>query len=374
MIQTPEPSVTRVPAPAGGLFSWLLDQRIFVKLGLFSALVLIPFMLTMIWVFYTQSGAVVERNAGVRLKDAAFSVMDRLDRSLGERANEVQVFAASPEARSMDGSAIQRWMNTVTKAYAPIYRLMMVMDLEGKIIAASGLDSSGKVAAAKSTIGSSVATQTWFQELQGETFTASPDTAITVVKDLAVDPLVEQAFGKNLALTVGFSSFIFDDTGSVVGVWSTRYNWLETQKLLKEVEARAAKDNAKTLRFVVVKNNQIIESSRADDSFKRQITDSAFQLESNINIGYGEGVDYSLPKGQGVGIEGWFKARGVLKDLGWQTIASQSLGEVNQERNATVQALLTLSVVGLILIFAAMYLPSWYIASGVQRLRWQLKV
>ncbi len=366
--ETANPFVTRVASFLRFIFGWMLDQKIFVKLGLFSALVLIPFMVTMIWVFYNQSGAVIERNAGVRLKDAAFSVMDRLDRSLGERFNEVQVFAASPEARSMNAKDIQVWMNTVTKAYAPIYRMMMVVDLEGKVIAASGLDASGKAGVAKTAIGSSVSEEAWFQTLQGESFTASPDTSAAVINDLAVDKLVEKVYGQDLALTIGFSGFIFDDTDSVVGIWSTRYNWLEIQKLLKEVEARAAKDKAETLRFVIVKNNQIIESSRKEDVFKREITDSAFQIEANIDIGFGKGVDYGLPQGQGLGIEGWFKSRGVLKELGWQTLASQSLAEVNQERDGTVRALIILSIVGVLLSVAAMYLPSWYISNGVQRL------
>ncbi len=368
---TPEPLnplATRVNNFSRQLFGWLLDLKIFAKLSLFSALVLIPFIISIIWVFYTQSGAVVERNAGVRLKDAAFSVMDRLDRSLAERANEVQVFAASPEARSMDAGDIQKWMNTVTKAYAPVYRMMMVIGLEGQVIAASGLDATGKTGTAKTAIGSSVADQEWFQTLQGESFTASPDTATAVIKNLAVDSLVEKVYGQDLALTIGFSGFIFDDTDSVIGFWSTRYNWQETQKLLKEVETRAAKDKAETLRFVIVKNNQVIESSRKEDIFKREITDSAFAIETNLDIGYGRGVDYNQPQGQGVGIEGWFKARGVLKDLGWQTLASQSLAEVNRERDTTVQALVILGLVGILLITAAMYLPSWYISNGMQRL------
>jgi methyl-accepting chemotaxis protein len=351
------------------VFGWLNDLKIFVKLGVFSALVLLPFLATMIWVFYTQSGAVVERNAGVRLKDAAFSLMDRLDRSLGERYNEVQVFAASPEARSMDASEIQKWMNTITKAYAPIYRMMLVTDLEGKVIAASGLNVNGQAQTAKTVIGSSMAAEDWFQQLQGESFTASPDEGKTVLSDLTRDKLVEKAYGADVALTLGFSSFIFDDTGSVVGYWSTRYNWQETQKTIAEVEARAAKDNASTLRFVIAKNNQIIESSRKADTFKREITDSAFQVAENLNIGFGQGVDYSQPQGQGVGIEGWFKARGILKDLGWQTLVSQSLPEVNRERDATVRALLLVGALGVLVVAAAMYLPSWYLAWGVERLK-----
>ncbi len=362
------PLVARAAQFLRWIFAWLLDQKIFVKLGLFSALVLIPFMATMIWVFYSQSGAVVERNAGIRLKDSAFSVMDRVDRSLGERANDVTVFAASPDARSMDPRSVQQWMTTVTKSYAPTYRMMMAINLEGKIIAAAGLDAKGNAGFAQSVIGVSVASESWFQTLQADSFTATPDDFKPVVKDLGIDPLVEKTYGKEVALTIGFSSFIFDATGSVVGIWSTRYNWQETQKLLKEVEARAAIDNAKTLRLVITKNNLIIESSRKGDEFKREITDSAFQVAENLDLGFARGVDYSQPQGQGVGIEGWFKARGILKDLGWQTLVSQSISEVNQERDGTVRALLILSVVGLVLTMAAMYLPSWYIANGIERL------
>ncbi|MFN3267030.1 MAG: methyl-accepting chemotaxis protein, partial [Deinococcales bacterium] len=47
----------------------------------------------------------------------------------------------------------------------------------------------------------------------------------------------------------------------------------------------------------------------------------------------------------------------------------QSLAEVNRERNATVRALLLVGAVGIFFVMGAMYLPSWYLAWGVGRLK-----
>src|SRR5688572_11624588 len=59
------------------------------------------------------------------VKAAAEGWMDKIDRNLFERYGDVQAFALSEPARSVDSSRIIVFMNDMMTTYAPIYDLMM---------------------------------------------------------------------------------------------------------------------------------------------------------------------------------------------------------------------------------------------------------
>src|SRR5207237_491725 len=76
----------------------------------------------------------LSEGAGHRLEDVAFNAADKLDRNLFERYGDVQAFALSDPAHSLDSQRVTTWMDTMMGAYAPIYKLMVVADAKGQII------------------------------------------------------------------------------------------------------------------------------------------------------------------------------------------------------------------------------------------------
>src|SRR5205807_4237480 len=114
---------------------------------------------------YRVADSSLGQDAGRRLEDVAFNASDKLDRNLFERYGDVQAFALSDPAKSLDPARVTTWMDTMMGAYAPIYKLMVVADANGRIIAANSVDLDGKPLDATSKLrGRDVSNETWFKQ------------------------------------------------------------------------------------------------------------------------------------------------------------------------------------------------------------------
>src|SRR5215218_10150263 len=75
------------------------------------------------------SGSLKE-NAGASVNEVAFNAIDKLDRNLFERYGDVQAFAKSDPAKSMDAQRLTTWIDTMMGTYTPIYNLMVVANAD----------------------------------------------------------------------------------------------------------------------------------------------------------------------------------------------------------------------------------------------------
>src|SRR3712207_2345288 len=66
------------------------------------------------------------KDSGDELAEIAFNASDKLDRNLFERYGDVQAYAESDPAKSMDPKRITAWINSMMGIYTPIYQLMVV--------------------------------------------------------------------------------------------------------------------------------------------------------------------------------------------------------------------------------------------------------
>src|SRR5712691_1451568 len=166
--------------------NWFTDRSIRTKLlAAFFVLGLGP--LTGVGILaYGVAESSLSRDAGSRLEDVAFGASDKLDRNLFERYGDVQAFALSDPAKSLDPARVSAWMDTMMGAYAPIYKLMLVADARGRIIAVNTVDLDGKVLTGSQTLlGRDVSSDAWFkQALAGQI-----NTGESFVEDLHHDPL-----------------------------------------------------------------------------------------------------------------------------------------------------------------------------------------
>ena len=127
---------------------------------LLLAVALIP--LTAIGVISVrQASPDLDRAAAVSLSDLAYNSSDKLDRNLFERYGDVQAFAESDPARSIDRQP--RWMNLMMATYTPIYKLMVVADTQGRIVAANTVVPGRKAARDEPVGGRDVAGEPWFK-------------------------------------------------------------------------------------------------------------------------------------------------------------------------------------------------------------------
>jgi hypothetical protein len=139
-----------------------------------------------------------------------------LSSGMFERFGDIEAYADATPARSMDPEQLTPWMDTMMSLYAPLYELMVVADADGRIVAASTIDSSGRPVDTSRLLGADVHGERWFMIAkdgglaEGETFMigAHEDTFVAAVY---ADAGTESA---------SYTYPIRDSDGKVIGVWT----------------------------------------------------------------------------------------------------------------------------------------------------------
>lgn len=169
------------------------------------------------------------------VSDAAGNIIDKVDRNLFERYGDVQAFALSEPARSMDPKRISAFINDMMPTYAPIYDVMLVTDTKGKVIATNTIWKDGKPADTSYLLGKDYSDKPWFKAaVDGK---IAPATSF--VEDMAFDEDIKKV-ANNDGRVMNFTAPIVDKkTGKVLGVWSNRVSWKDV------VEAIFAEEIAK---------------------------------------------------------------------------------------------------------------------------------
>ena len=126
-------------------------------------LVLVTVPLVLLGVLaYLKSSADWRSASGNLLHSEALSTIDKIDRNLFERYGDVQAFAKSEPAKSMDRRRLTAWMDTLMPIYTPIYKLMVVADTRGRIVAVNTVGPDGERLDTAKLIGRDVSGEKWF--------------------------------------------------------------------------------------------------------------------------------------------------------------------------------------------------------------------
>ncbi len=188
-------------------------------------------------------GSCVHKTVAVRLADAAFDTIDKIDRNLFERNCDIQAFAKfqklidCAKAGKNDPSA-QELLQKAHSIYE-VYHDILVLDLRGTIVSA---------AVRTDLIGESQGDRDWFRECsRGQ----------LVVTDLYYSKTVSN-------YTVTFAAPLTDVTGAIVGVITTRFNCDFIYGIMK-----AAIVGRESQVFLINSKGTLIGSSTGDELLER---------------------------------------------------------------------------------------------------------
>ena len=322
--------------------SWFSDRGIRTKLlAAFLVLGLVP--LSGVGMFaYCIAESSLSEAAGRRLEDVAFNASDKLDRNLFERYGDVQAFALSDPAKSLDPDRVSTWMDTMVGAYAPIYKVMVVADAKGHIIATNTVDLDGKpLPATQKLLGRDVSGEAWFKQAMS----GKINDGQSFVEDLHHDPLMAVVYGTqdNADLAMNFTAPIKDGDGHIIGVWSNRFNWDVATSVLGDVEARAKASGMTTAALGLASaDGTALDTPDAADVLKVSFAQrTSFRRASQATTGYADG---QALVGSQAALEGWAREQGFssYKGLGWTVVAVQDRDEAllpaTQLRNGLLAA------------------------------------
>ncbi|MBS1984951.1 MAG: hypothetical protein JST16_12350, partial [Bdellovibrionales bacterium] len=253
------------------------------------------------------------------LEVTSASILDKIDRNLFERYGDVQAFAMSEPARSMNPKHIQPFMTDMMAAYTPIYDMMIVVDTEGRVISANQVDKTGKAIDTSGFVGRDFSSADWFKKaMSGE---VKPGTAF--VQDLRLDNDVAQ-YAKTNGKVMNFTAPILDKNGKIVGVWSNRMSWTDV------VEAIASEEGKKLISpnldhvFYALVDNQgtyLLNSSRPELVMKEKVPDFNTVKEVAKNSGAFESqISLSEFKGTVISAPAFSRGYSSYPGIGWHFV------------------------------------------------------
>jgi hypothetical protein len=194
-------------------------------LATFLTLGVVPAVLVGVISYWTASHEISDRMGG-SLTSVSQQINDTIDRNLFERYGDVQAFAANPVLQDRaawyrvgsEANKIAEVANHYVQLYG-IYDLSIVVDRQGRVVAASDKDVAGKPLDTSYLYEQNFAGARWFTETLAGRYLTAPGSAITgtVVEDAHFDDDVKRIF-KNEGLVVTFSAPIVDGSGTVIGV------------------------------------------------------------------------------------------------------------------------------------------------------------
>src|SRR5689334_2842352 len=300
---------------------------------------------------YSAASQSLAQNARNAQKELAANASDKLDRNLFERYGDVQAFAKSDPAKSMDPARLNRFMNTMMGTYTPIYKLMVVADMRGRIVAANTVDLDGKPLKTSELIGANVSGESWFKTAAG----GKLKDGESLVQDLHRDDLMSKVYGAGDASdAMSFTYPIKDDAGHIVGVWSNRFNWDVATSILNAVLKRAHDQGAKSTNAILLAaDGQVLADGNAADTLNKNLSSDAVAAAA-----LKKGAD-SATESNGK-VEGYFHSAGysIYPGIGWSVISTQSKSEAlaaatSLKHKTMVIAVIAALLIGLIAFFVA---------------------
>lgn len=203
-----------------GLKHLRIQTKVLITLGVFG---IVPILIGLLIV---QKGVQQSKDAAREsLALIAGSGMDVIERNLFERYGDVQAFGLNTAVNDRDSwyktddtNAVTKVMNKYMATYTPVYDLMLFVDLEGRVVAASSVAWDGNPINTKSLFAKNFKREIWFQNAISGQFTESEALTGTWVDDFQSYDYLAKIFGHD-GYALAYSAPVKDANGKVIGVW-----------------------------------------------------------------------------------------------------------------------------------------------------------
>ena len=343
--------------------NWLCFSSLRRKLlAAFLALALVP--LAVIGYFaYARSRTQFAENAGQLLQMQARESIDKLYRNLFERYGDVQAFAFNPQARG-DKQELTDALNFYTRTYG-FYDLMLVADVDGKVIAANTVAHDGRPLDTESLIGSSVKDEEWFESCVSGRIKAGE----SYYSDVQDDKAAAQVLGKR-ALTLNFSAPVFDENGKVVRVWSNRASVDRTiGQIMEEQRKQLAIQSINAETQIISKSGFVLEDPDPQAVLTLNLVERGLLSAKAVSEGK-SGFRIEEHKRRHVDqINGYASTTGALgfKGYGWGVLVRQDASEAFAPAVALRNFILVACAITAVIIGVVAWLLATSIIRPLQR-------
>jgi len=231
--------------------------------------------------------------------DAAVGIGDIIDRNLFERYGDVQAFGLNAAAVDSgnwmspnQGNPLINAMNGYMTGYG-IYKLMLLVDLQGNLLAVHTVDGGGNAIATESLYNQSFSGESWFESvLAGKFLNGSNGLTGTVVEQPAVSPLVAGIYGDDGYVMV-FAAPVHDVMGNVTAVWANFATFDLVEEMVAGVYDRFAADGQTSTEItvldpagrIIVDYDPMVQGIKKHEDYKRNFkTIGKFNLAEKVPV------------------------------------------------------------------------------------------
>lgn len=298
-------------------FRW--KNNLFARIGIVALAILVA-MLTGLFYYLSHSNVITNNKAKqITAELTSQALLDKLDRNFYERFGDVQAFAynrLAVAAATNDTSSheLQDFMNTMT-AYYVLYDLMMIVNMEGKVIAVNTTDKQGQpinsmpLAASRQDF----SRETWFRACVSG---AGPEGGAWY-SDFTANPEVARIYGGN-GYGLGFAAPIRNQYGQVLGVWYNFASWKEiTGDIRSAAEEELLKNRQKAHVLLTRTTGEIIDATNPALVAKRVKMEEPAAAQDDTDVAF---LDPERTYGDYVA--GWATAQGAYTYKGnrWRAV------------------------------------------------------
>lgn len=199
------------------------------------------------------------------MQSVAATVNEIIDRNLFERYGDVQAFAVNTSTRDIynwykSSSNLVSSMNSYMTNYG-IYKLMLVVDMEGKVAAVNTADSKGNDINVSVLYDKSFKDASWFQKAVRKEFLKGEGLDGTVVEQPRFESVVSDVYKGEDGYVITFATPVYDYTGKMIGVWANFADFSLVENIVANVyNSEKEKGNAGAeINVIDAKGNIIVD-------------------------------------------------------------------------------------------------------------------
>ena len=184
----------------------------------------------------------IAKNAQKELLSISEFAIESIERNLFERYGDVQAFALNSVLQEFFSASLQNAtdltaaIDNYVKLYG-MYKLSMVVDAQGRVVAVNSVDAKGKPIDSSYLIGKNFSNEPWFIDAREGRFTSSKSLSGTVISEAMRDEDVKKAASHN-DLVVGYSAPIFSKKQEFIGVWRNLADFGLVEEILSKIYER----------------------------------------------------------------------------------------------------------------------------------------
>jgi hypothetical protein len=302
---------------------------------------------------------------------------DKIDRNLFERYGDVQAFGYNAAIldkshwyqKGSESNLISDIMNKYVVAYG-LYPLMVLVDLEGRVIAVNDKDLKGNRLNSNYLYDKNFAQAAWFKDaVAGRFYTMEGGLSGTVVEDAYIDTDVAQVHS-NSGFVMGFTAPVLDASGTTIAIWKNFAEFALVEGIVADTVSASVAKGGNEIQISVLRNNSDLLFNSAPDSGAGRIFTRFGEGESInwANSGFepvqrlvkGEaGVMQASMQGGTSELVGYAPFRGALgfKGMPWGVLVryphDSIFGFINQQKYQSYM-IFGFAVLGILLI-------SWFV-------------